>query len=113
MRNFFGCFTLHGALTRAEPTQTLPLALVCVDAVAAQNIFWPHESECSEKFPNIAYTEVLCPPDHHCCQLCDLRCVVSMRAQAKRGFGARTFDGKSVDANYFPEERFAAKAFST
>ena len=26
--------------------------------------------------------------------------------------GSRTFDGKSVDATYFPEEKFAAKAFS-
>lgn len=33
-------------------------------------------------------------------------------AQAKKGFGARTFDGKSVDATYYPEESFAAKAFS-
>ncbi|CAM9625100.1 unnamed protein product, partial [Sphacelaria rigidula] len=33
-------------------------------------------------------------------------------AKAKKGFGARTFDGKSVDATYYPEESFAAKAFS-
>lgn len=32
--------------------------------------------------------------------------------QAKKGFGSRTFDGKSVDATYFAEENFAAKAFS-
>lgn len=31
--------------------------------------------------------------------------------QAKKGFGARTFDGKSVDASYYPEERFAARSF--
>ncbi len=33
--------------------------------------------------------------------------------QAKKGFGSRTFDGKSVDASYFPEEQFAAKAFGS
>ncbi|CAM9951085.1 unnamed protein product [Ascophyllum nodosum] len=32
--------------------------------------------------------------------------------KAKRGFGARTFDGKSVDAKYFPEDKFAAKSFA-
>ncbi|CAM9503767.1 unnamed protein product [Pylaiella littoralis] len=33
--------------------------------------------------------------------------------KAKKGFGSRTFDGKSVDATYFPEEQFAAKAFAS
>ena len=33
--------------------------------------------------------------------------------QAKKGFGSRTFDGKSVDATYFPEDKFASKMFST
>ncbi|CAM9724498.1 unnamed protein product [Ectocarpus sp. 6 AP-2014] len=33
--------------------------------------------------------------------------------KAKKGFGSRTFDGKSVDATYFPEEQFAAKSFAS
>lgn len=33
--------------------------------------------------------------------------------QAKKGFGSRTFDGKSVDATYFPEDKFTSKMFST
>ncbi|CAM9183215.1 unnamed protein product [Laminaria digitata] len=33
--------------------------------------------------------------------------------KAKKGFGSRTFDGKSVDATYFPEDKFASKMFST
>eukprot|EP00752_Nemacystus_decipiens_P002229 g2115.t1 len=32
--------------------------------------------------------------------------------KAKKSFGSRTFDGKSVDATYFPEEQFAAKSFA-
>ncbi|CAM9324217.1 unnamed protein product, partial [Discosporangium mesarthrocarpum] len=31
--------------------------------------------------------------------------------KAKKGFGSRTFDSKTVEATFFPEERFAAKDF--